>query len=125
MRTPLSSSGSNRRASLAKFTALFPLFILSILSARKNSAPPENDSGADWPYYGHDAGGMRYSPLKQISRQNVATLKVAWTFHTDDISEGRGDRKRSGFETTPLLVDGPLHLPPAFNRLISPHPQPD
>ncbi len=77
MRTPLSSSGSNRRASLAKFTVLFPLFILSILSARKNSAPPENDSGADWPYYGHDAGGMRYSPLKQISRENVATLKVA------------------------------------------------
>jgi len=123
MRTPLSSSGSNRRASLAKFTVLFPLFILSILSARKNSAPPENDSGADWPYYGHDAGGMRYSPLKQIGRENVATLKVAWTFHTGDISEGRGDRKRSGFETTPLLVDGTLYLTTAFNRVIALHPE--
>ncbi|PYV90030.1 MAG: hypothetical protein DMG90_10005, partial [Acidobacteria bacterium] len=28
----------------------------------------------DWPYYGHDAGGTRYSPLSQINRQNVATL---------------------------------------------------
>src|SRR5260370_27755541 len=111
MRTPRSSAGSNRRASLAKFTVLFPLFILSILSARKNSALPENDSGAEWPYYGHDAGGMRYSPLKQINRQNVATLKAAWTFHTGDISEGHGgDRKRSGFETTPVLVDGPPYL---------------
>src|SRR5260370_36168466 len=119
MRTPRSSAGSNRRASLAKFTVLFPLFILSILSARKNSAPPENDSGADWPYYGDDAGGMRYSPLKQISRENVATLKVAWTFHTGDISEGRGDCKRSGFEATPLLVDGTLYLTTAFNRVIA------
>jgi quinoprotein glucose dehydrogenase len=104
---------------LAKFTVLLPLLILSAPSARKNSALPENDSGAGWPYYGHDAGGMRYSPLKEISRENVATLKVAWTFHTGDISEGRGDHKRSGFETTPLLVDGTLYLTTAFNRVIA------
>jgi len=104
---------------LAKLTVLFPLLILSVLSARKNSALPQNDSGADWPYYGHDAGGMRYSPLTQINRENVSTLKVAWTFHTGDISEGRGDRKRSGFETTPLLVDGTLYLTTAFNRVIA------
>src|SRR5260370_7414013 len=101
MRTPPSSAGSSRRRSLAKFTVLFPLFLLSVLSARKNSAPPENDSGADWPYYGHDAGGMRYSPLTQISRENVATLKVAWTFHTADISHGRGPRNQTGFRPTP------------------------
>src|SRR5437867_2714961 len=54
----------------------------------------------DWPFYGHDAGGMRYSPLAQINRANVSELKVAWTFHTEDISDGSGNRKRSGFETT-------------------------
>src|SRR5260370_33892976 len=104
MRTPPSSAGSSRRRSLAKFTVLFPLFLLSILSARKNSAPPENDSGADWPYYGHDAGGLRYSPLKQIGREHVATLKVAWTFPTGDIYQRAGERKRSGLVTTPHLV---------------------
>ena len=36
---------------------------------------------------------MRYSPLTQINRDNVAQLKVAWTFHTGDISDGRADRK--------------------------------
>src|SRR6202140_3186322 len=80
-------------------------------------------SGDDWPYYGHDAGGMRYSPLAQINRGNVATLKVAWTFHTGDVSEGRGDRKRSGFETTPLLVDGTLYLTTPFNRVIALNPE--
>jgi quinoprotein glucose dehydrogenase len=62
---------------------------------------------------------MRFSPLTQINRGNVATLKVAWTFHTGDVSELGGRRKRSGFETTPLLVDGTLYLSTAFNRVIA------
>jgi quinoprotein glucose dehydrogenase len=77
----------------------------------------------DWPYYGHDAGGMRYSPLTQINRENVAQLKVAWTFHTGDISDGRADRKRSGFETTPIVVDGTLYLTTPFNRVIALDPE--
>ena len=77
----------------------------------------------EWPYYGHDAGGTRYSPLTQINRENVTSLKVAWTFHTGDISEGRGRRKRSGFESTPLMVDGALYLTTPFNRVISLDPE--
>src|SRR5260370_1686669 len=102
MRTPPSSAGSSRRRSLAKFTVLFPLFILSILSARKNSAPPENDSGADWPYYGHDAGGMRYSPLKQIGPENFPTLNVTSTFHTPALSPAPLDRTLTRSDPPPL-----------------------
>ena len=77
----------------------------------------------DWPYYGHDAGGMRYSPLAQINRNNVTTLKVAWTFHVGDISDGSGHKKRSGLETTPILVDGTLYLTTAFNRVFALDPE--
>jgi quinoprotein glucose dehydrogenase len=73
----------------------------------------------DWPCYGRDPGGMRYSPLTQIDRQNVARLKLAWVFHTGDVSDGRGKLKRSGFETTPLMVDGTLYLTTPFNRVIA------
>ena len=41
---------------------------------------------AEWPYYGGDAGGQRYSTLDQINKQNVKQLKVAWTYHTGDVS---------------------------------------
>lgn len=82
-----------------------------------------NESGSDWPYYGHDAGGMRYSPLQQINRENVTTLKVAWTFHVGDMSDGTGGKKRSGLETTPILVDGTLYLTTAFNRVIALDPE--
>ena len=84
---------------------------------------PSDTASDSWPYYGHDAGGMRYSPLTQINRANVSNLKVAWTFHTGDISEASGRRKRSGFETTPLLVDGTLYLTTAFNRIIALDPE--
>ena len=35
----------------------------------------------DWPTYGHDAGGQRYSPLKEITAANAADLKVSWVYH--------------------------------------------
>src|ERR1041384_3540804 len=111
-----------------KNRARSPYFISLLLTACAfltwTAAPSKPDAADDsWPYYGHDAGGMRYSPLTQINRENVARLKVAWTFHTGDISEGAGRRKRSGFETTPILVDGTLYLTTAFNRIIALDPE--
>ena len=99
------------------FTPL--LLLLSAFCAPRAAAQVAQDSQGDWPAYGHDPGGMRYSPLTQINRQNVARLKVAWTFHTGDISDGSADRKRSGFEATPIMVDGTLYLTTGFNRVIA------
>ncbi len=79
--------------------------------------------GTEWPNYGNDPGGMRYSPLSQIDRENVSKLKVAWTFHTGDVSDGSRDRKRSGFEATPILVDGTLYFTTPFNRVIALDPE--
>ena len=42
----------------------------------------------EWPYYGGDAGGSRFSSLSQINTSNVQKLKVAWVYHTGDISDG-------------------------------------
>jgi quinoprotein glucose dehydrogenase len=76
-------------------------------------------SESDWPAYGNDPGGMRHSALAQINRENVAKLKVAWIYHTGDISTGRDGRRRSGFETTPILIGGKLYLTTPFNRVIA------
>ena len=37
----------------------------------------------DWPAYGHDQSGQRYSPLRQISTKNVAKLKLVWQYGVD------------------------------------------
>jgi quinoprotein glucose dehydrogenase len=73
----------------------------------------------DWPAYGNDPGGMRHSALSQINRENVAKLRVAWVFHTGDISDGHDGRKGSSFESTPIFVDGKLYLTTPFNRVIA------
>lgn len=72
-----------------------------------------------WPAYGHDGGGTRHSPLKQIDRGNVARLQVAWTYHTSDMFPGSEHARQSSFETTPLFVDGTLFVSTAFGRVIA------
>src|SRR5262245_38209124 len=73
----------------------------------------------EWPYFGADAGGAKYSPLKQIHRGNVRTLRVEWTYHTGDVSDGKTYLVRSAFEATPLIVDGVLYVTTPFCRLIA------
>ena len=98
--------------------------VSAVISTATGQSPKQTAGGGDdWPAYGRDAGGMRYSPLTQITRENVATLKVAWTFHVGDISDGSGGKKRSGLETTPILVDGTLYLTTAFNRVFALDPE--
>ncbi|MHB8416988.1 MAG: pyrroloquinoline quinone-dependent dehydrogenase [Myxococcales bacterium] len=78
---------------------------------------------SEWPAYGRDPGGTRFSPLDQIDRRNVAKLRVAWTYHTGDVSSGRRGHVRSGFECTPLFVDGTLYLTTPFNRVVALDPK--
>ncbi|HEX4541937.1 MAG TPA: pyrroloquinoline quinone-dependent dehydrogenase [Candidatus Acidoferrum sp.] len=112
----------NARRSITLVSEIACLLATCAIVVWGASSAGENQ-GDSWPYYGHDAGGMRFSPLTQINRDNVAQLKAAWTFHTNDISEGQGRRKRSGFETTPLFVDGTLYLTTAFNRIVALDPE--
>jgi quinoprotein glucose dehydrogenase len=100
-------------------TRLKLLSLLACLLFAGIGVSAQDAPGTGWPYYGHDAGGMRYSPLTQINRNNVAKLKVAWVFHTGDLQNSDNPSRRSGFETTPILVDGSLYITTAFNRVIA------
>lgn len=47
---------------------------------RFNPGPPMA-AAREWSTYGHDPGGQRFSPLTQLTPDNVARLKIAWTYH--------------------------------------------
>ena len=74
---------------------------------------------SDWRFYGGDAGGTRYSALKQITRENVSKLKVAWTYHTGALAPQTRLNAKAAFEATPILVDGTLYLSTPFNQVIA------
>src|SRR2546426_2276610 len=77
--------------------------VSSLLQASNNPIDQE------WRFYGHDPGGMRFSPLAQINRVNVHQLQRAWTYEAS-----RGSKSHSvqiePFESTPLMVDGVLYF---------------
>ena len=42
------------------------------------SAQSPSEGLVEWPYYGGDLGGSKYSALTDITRENVQRLQVAW-----------------------------------------------
>jgi quinoprotein glucose dehydrogenase len=79
-----------------------------------NAAAPTsgNSTGidaADWPAYGRTQEGTRYSPLQQITPENVKNLQVAWTFRTGDM-KGPNDPVEITNEVTPIKIGDLLYL---------------
>ena len=102
-------------------TAAFAAVFLVASCAEKGVQPeaPAHGPIAEWPHYGGDAGGKRYSPLTQIDKRNVARLEVAWEYHTGDVSDGKDGRPWSAFEATPIVVDGVMYLSTPFSRVVA------
>jgi quinoprotein glucose dehydrogenase len=83
------------------------------------SDPSPMKTGADWPAYGGTYSARRYSPLDQITPQNVGKLKRAWTIHTGDMPRDEFAEGTYGAETTPLKVGNTLYLCTPMNILIA------
>ena len=81
--------------------------------AAQQSAPGE------WTSYGRDPGMSRYSPLTQITRDNVSQLRVAWTYRTRETGPPPENGAPPSLEATPLMVDGTLYLSTPRGRVIA------
>src|SRR6186713_153480 len=61
-----------------------------IACATAGAAPPLDTTvdNSQWPVYGGDAGGARFSDHKQIDRANVGNLKIAWQYRSGELGKG-------------------------------------
>ena len=57
----------------------------------------------EWTRYGGNAFNNHYSPLALIDTNNVASLSVAWEYHTGDADDN------TQIQTNPLIIDGVLY----------------
>ncbi len=69
----------------------------------------------EWPHYHRDLAATRYSPLDQISRANVATLTMAWTWKSDTAATRDSEFKN---ENTPLMIGGVLYITTGQRRTV-------
>ncbi len=72
-----------------------------LISLTLGCATPPEPQSLDWSMYGNDYANTRYSHLDQVNTENVANLKVAWSFDLDNLETQ---------ECTPLMVDGTLYI---------------
>src|SRR6267378_1909026 len=97
-------------------TIFFLLLSCALCSPAQPQEPAVTDKG--WSFYGGDPGGSRYSSASQISRENVAQLKVAWTFHTGALQQQTNLIRKAAFEATPILVDDKLFLTTPYDQVL-------
>ncbi|MFD2648467.1 membrane-bound PQQ-dependent dehydrogenase, glucose/quinate/shikimate family [Devosia albogilva] len=79
---------------------------------------PQLEVGADWPAYGGSYHALRYSPLSQITRENIDQLERVWEYNTGDMPSEAAEGKYSP-ENTPLKVGNNLYLCSPMNILIA------
>src|SRR3954453_21317366 len=104
-------------------------------------------AASESPTYGHDPGGMRYSPLTQLTPANVAQLQPAWVYHmkpaapantngaipanvantpVEGAPQGRAGRGGGGGfasgETTPLVIGSVKYVSTPYGRVVALEP---
>ncbi len=74
------------------------------------------DIGTDWVSYGRNGEAIRFAPIKQINKDNVADLEIAWTAQTGFIAD---QSKSLQDQNTPIYVDGTLYQCAAKNQVTA------
>ena len=99
-------------ASLARLVLLLPLAAGVTLVAQQQAAVPGpianqelldglKADGSTWLTFGGNYANHRFSPLTQITPENISKLQPLWTFQTNTLGN---------FETTTLLRDNVLYV---------------
>ncbi|SOD92984.1 outer membrane protein assembly factor BamB family protein [Spirosoma fluviale] len=88
---------------------LFSLLILGSFVSLKDDTKPVNQSppNDDWPTYGGNNAGNRYSKLSQINTQTVKNLKLAWSYDTGDNKDT--SQRGMDIQCQPIVVKGVLY----------------
>lgn len=97
-------------------TSLAPLVAVLLLIG--SCANPHREN-ADWPVYGGNKAGNRYSSLSQINLKNVQNLQVAWIYNSADAPVSRRHQQDREIQCQPIVVHGILYGTNATLKLFA------
>lgn len=115
---------------LATLAAIFPIGTFAQQKTQQET------SHQTWQHFNGDLKAQKFSPLTQITPDNVKNLRVAWKAHTGDMSNGTGLVRVSGshmegpsvtrgklpatvWSATPLFVNDTVYLGTPFYRIFA------
>ena len=81
-----------------------------VASLQVSAAPATPVKAGEWVTHGRDASEQRFSPLKQVTADNVSQLGLAWYA---DFTE------RGGWQSTPLIVDGRIYVTTPWSKVYA------
>ena len=97
-----------------RFKIIAAAVTLSAVSVSWQSAQQPAMPDGEWRHYHRDYASTRYSPLAQITKDNVAQLTTAWTWASDSTMGPREARSQN----TPLMVNGTLYFTAGVSRSV-------
>ncbi len=118
MSSTAAPQGPHRRSLLLAGASLFLLPGCASLATGGGGA---RRKAGEWPVYGGDNHGTKYSPLDRIHRGNAKDLQVAWTWASPDdaVRAANPGLPLGEFQATPIMVDGKLFVSTAFCQVAA------
>ncbi|WP_220710130.1 pyrroloquinoline quinone-dependent dehydrogenase [Enterobacter cancerogenus] len=89
------------------------------VASASQPATPLVPSEAIWDSFHGQLNAQKYSPLKQITAENVNKLTKVWEFHTGDVSDGKGETPATVWSATPIFANQTIYIGTPFDRLIA------
>ena len=89
------------------------------VASASQPATPLVPGTATWDSFHGQLNAQKYSPLTQITEDNVGKLTKVWEFHTGDVSDGKGDTPATVWSATPIFANDTLYIGTPFDRLIA------
>lgn len=75
-----------------------------------SQAAQQSGANQDWPSFGRDYANQRFSENKQINRDNVKDLGLAWQYKSG---------VKAAFQATPIVFDGVMYVSLPFNHVVA------
>jgi alcohol dehydrogenase (cytochrome c) len=95
--------------SLVALSTTMMFAMISMSAAQTETLRDDNPN--NWPLYNRTFDGTRYSPLKEISKENIKNLHVAWVHQPGAITQGLLE--------TPLVIDGVVYSIASQDRVFA------
>ena len=113
-RKPVQSGAEGQSVKQSSASLAVVLVVIVTAAVRTQVAPAR-----DWPVYGGDPGGRKYSTLAAITPANVATLQKVWEWKTGEEPNKALGTFPGAFQNTPLMIDNVLYVSTPYNRVAA------